>query len=102
MNMVDGVLLLVDAFEGPRAQTRFVLKKALALELPVIVFVNKVDRPNARPIEVHEEGCVGCGVCEMYCPTEPRAIVVKSFDVIAAEEEQRPDDDVDGSYLPLD
>ena len=56
----------------------------------------------ASPIEVHEDGCVGCGVCEMYCPTEPRAIVVKSFDVLAAEEEQRPDDDVDGSYLPLD
>ena len=55
MNMVDGMLLLIDAYEGPRAQTRFVLKKALALELPVIVFVNKVDRPNARPLEVHEE-----------------------------------------------
>ncbi|MFP6901744.1 MAG: translational GTPase TypA, partial [Opitutales bacterium] len=55
MNMVDGVLLLVDAYEGPQAQTRFVLKKALAAGLPVIVFVNKVDRPNARPREVHEE-----------------------------------------------
>ena len=46
--MVDGVLLLVDAFEGPMPQTRFVLQKALELKLPVIVVINKVDRPDAR------------------------------------------------------
>ncbi|MDF1754951.1 MAG: translational GTPase TypA [Verrucomicrobiales bacterium] len=54
MQMVDGVLLVVDAYDGPQAQTRFVLKKALAAGLEPIVFVNKVDRPNARPQEVHD------------------------------------------------
>lgn len=55
LKMVDGVLLLVDAFEGPMPQTRFVLKKALALDLPAIVVVNKVDRPNARSEQVIDE-----------------------------------------------
>ena len=55
LKMVDGVLLLVDSFEGPMPQTRFVLKKALALGLPVIVVVNKVDRPDARCDEVVDE-----------------------------------------------
>ena len=53
--MVDGVLLLVDAFEGCMPQTRFVLKKALALKKKVLVVINKVDRPNARPAEVVDE-----------------------------------------------
>ncbi|HEY3749167.1 MAG TPA: translational GTPase TypA [Pseudonocardiaceae bacterium] len=53
--MVDGVLLLVDASEGPLPQTRFVLRKALAASLPVILVVNKVDRPDARIAEVVEE-----------------------------------------------
>ena len=53
--MVDGVVLLVDAFEGCMPQTRFVLKKALALNLKPIVVVNKIDRPNARPYEVVDE-----------------------------------------------
>lgn len=52
LKMVDGVLLLVDAFEGPMPQTRFVLRKALQLNLKPIVVVNKIDRPEARPIEV--------------------------------------------------
>ena len=47
--MVDGVLLLVDAAEGPLPQTRFVLRKTLELRLPIVVVVNKVDRPDARP-----------------------------------------------------
>jgi GTP-binding protein len=51
LNMVDGALLLIDAAEGPMPQTRFVLRKALALGLRVIVVINKVDRPNARPDE---------------------------------------------------
>jgi len=55
MNMVDGVMLVVDAYEGPQAQTRFVLKKALAAGLSPIVFINKIDRPNARPMEMHDE-----------------------------------------------
>ena len=54
MKMVDGVLLVVDAYEGPQAQTRFVLKKALAEGLHPIVVVNKVDRDFARPEEVHD------------------------------------------------
>ncbi len=55
LKMVDGVLLLVDAFEGPMPQTRFVLKKALELNLKPIVVVNKIDRPEARPDEVVDE-----------------------------------------------
>jgi len=55
LKMVDGILLLVDAFEGCMPQTRFVLKKALALNLKPIVVVNKIDRPNARPYEVIDE-----------------------------------------------
>ena len=55
LEMVDGVLLLVDAFEGCRPQTRFVLSKALALDLTPVIVVNKVDRPNARPYEVVDE-----------------------------------------------
>ena len=53
--MVDGVLLLVDAFEGCMPQTRFVLKKALGLKKTVVVVVNKIDRPGARPEEVIDE-----------------------------------------------
>lgn len=54
LNMADGVLLLVDAFEGPMPQTRFVLQKAIQLGLKPIVVINKVDKPNCRPDEVHE------------------------------------------------
>ncbi len=55
LKMADGVLLLVDAFEGPMPQTRFVLGKALELDHPLIVVINKCDRPNARPDEVVDE-----------------------------------------------
>ena len=55
LKMVDGVLLLVDAFEGPMPQTRFVLQKALELNLKVVVVVNKIDKPDARPKEVVDE-----------------------------------------------
>jgi GTP-binding protein len=54
LNMADGVLLLVDAFEGAMPQTRFVLQKALSHGLKVIVVINKVDKPNCRPDEVHD------------------------------------------------
>ena len=55
LNMADGVLLLVDAFEGAMPQTRFVLQKALALGLKPIVVINKVDKENCTPLEVHEQ-----------------------------------------------
>ena len=55
LKMVDGVVLVVDAFEGPMPQTKFVLKKALELDLSVIVCINKCDRPEARPLQVVDE-----------------------------------------------
>ncbi len=55
LKMVNGVILVVDAFEGAMSQTKFVLRKALELELPVIVCINKIDRPEARPAEVVDE-----------------------------------------------
>lgn len=55
LKMVNGVILVVDAFEGAMPQTKFVLKKALELSLPVIVCINKIDRPEARPAEVIDE-----------------------------------------------
>lgn len=55
LKMVNGVILVVDAFEGAMPQTKFVLKKALELKLPVIVCINKIDRPEARPMEVIDE-----------------------------------------------
>ncbi|WP_295126417.1 translational GTPase TypA [uncultured Chitinophaga sp.] len=54
LKMADGVILLVDAFEGPMPQTRFVLQKALQLNLRPMVIINKVDKPNCRPDEVHD------------------------------------------------
>src|SRR5690625_1260056 len=55
MKMVDGVILVVDAYEGTMPQTRFVLKKALEEKVKPIVVLNKIDRPNARPTEVVDE-----------------------------------------------
>ena len=55
LRMVDGVLLLVDASEGPLPQTRYVLQKALAAKLPPIIVLNKIDRPDARPAAVLDE-----------------------------------------------
>ena len=55
LKMVNGVILVVDAFEGAMPQTKFVLRKALELDLPVIVCINKIDRPEARPAEVIDE-----------------------------------------------
>src|ERR1700759_2299390 len=55
LSMVDGVVLLVDASEGPLPQTRFVLRKALAAKMPVILLINKVDRPDSRVDEVIDE-----------------------------------------------
>lgn len=53
--MVNGVILVVDAYEGPMPQTKFVLQRALDLDLSVIVCINKIDRPEARPNEVIDE-----------------------------------------------
>src|SRR5438270_7452455 len=55
LRMVDGVLLVVDAFDGPMPQTRFVLRKALALRRTPIIVINKIDRPGADPLRVHDE-----------------------------------------------
>ena len=55
LNMADGVLLVVDAFEGPMPQTRFVLQKAIELNLKPIVVINKVDKPNCNPVETQEK-----------------------------------------------
>ena len=55
LKMVNGVILVVDAYEGAMPQTKFVLRKALELDLPVIVCINKIDRPEARPSEVIDE-----------------------------------------------
>src|SRR5438270_6526531 len=55
LSMVDGVVLLVDASEGPLPQTRFVLRKALSAKMPVVLVINKVDRPDARIAEVVDE-----------------------------------------------
>ena len=55
MRMVDGVLLLVDAYDGPQAQTRFVLRKALALGLKVVIVINKIDRENAEPVKMYDK-----------------------------------------------
>ena len=67
LKMVDGVVLVVDAFEGPMPQTKFVLKNALDLELPIIVCMNKLDRPEARPDEVVNE------VLELFMELEASA-----------------------------
>ncbi|MHC4931666.1 MAG: translational GTPase TypA [Planctomycetota bacterium] len=64
LQMVDGVLLLVDAFEGPMAQTRFVLRKAFESDLKAIVVINKVDRPHARPVQVLDE------MVNLFCDLE--------------------------------
>src|SRR4026209_2310941 len=56
LRMVDGVMILVDAAEGPMPQTRFVTRKALALGLRPIVAINKIDRSDAEPLRVHDEG----------------------------------------------
>lgn len=73
LKMVNGVVLLVDAFEGPMPQTKFVLKKAFELNLPVIVCINKIDRPGARPEAVIDEVLdlfieLGAGEDALDCP----------------------------------
>ena len=69
LKMVDGVLLLVDAAEGPMPQTRFVLSKALDLDLAVIVVINKIDRPDARVYEVVDEVLEPVSYTHLTLPT---------------------------------
>jgi len=78
LKMVDGVVLVVDAFEGPMPQTKFVLKNALDLDLPVICCVNKVDRPEARPHEVVDE------VLELFMELEASELQLDSPFVFAS------------------
>lgn len=78
LKMVDGVVLVVDAFEGPMPQTKFVLKKALELELPAIICVNKVDRPEARPHEVVDE------VLELFMELDANEIQLDSPFIFAS------------------
>ena len=122
LEMVDGVLLLVDAFEGCMPQTRFVLSKALALDLQPIIVVNKVDRPNARPYEVVDEvlelfidlgateeqldtpviyasGRDGWATAE-YNPEQPNKDLTELFELIV-NEIPCPDCDDDGDFQML-
>jgi GTP-binding protein len=55
LRMVDGVLLVIDSYDGPQAQTRFVLRKALAIGLKVVIVINKIDRPNADPVKMYDK-----------------------------------------------
>ena len=71
LNMADGALLIVDAYEGPKPQTRFVLSHALASNLRIVVVVNKIDRPNADPDAAIDKVCnrraVGLPHCVRFC-----------------------------------
>ena len=78
LKMVNGVILVVDAFEGAMPQTKFVLRKALELKLPVIVCVNKIDRPEARPDEVVDE------VLELFLDLEADESVLESPFIFAS------------------
>jgi GTP-binding protein len=91
LRMVDGVLILVDAFDGPMPQTRFVTRKALALGLQPIIVINKIDRPGAEPLRVHDE------VLELFLELEASATQLDSPFVYASAREGyavlEPDED---------
>jgi GTP-binding protein len=98
LTMVDGVLLLVDASEGPLPQTRFVLRKALEAGLPVVLVVNKVDRPDARPKEVVDE------VYELFLDLDAHEEQIEFPIVYAVAREGRAGlgpDDLEPSLGPL-
>ncbi|MCG4564565.1 translational GTPase TypA [Anaerosalibacter bizertensis] len=95
LKMVNGVVLLVDAYEGPMPQTKFVLKKALELELPVIVCINKIDREGARPNEVIDEVLdlfidLGANEEQLECPF----IFASAKDGIATSDLNEPKEDM--------
>src|SRR5574344_878407 len=87
LNMADGCLLLVDAFEGPMPQTRFVLQKALQLGLKPIVVINKVDKPNCRPDEVQE------AVFELMCNLDATEDQLDFYTVYGSAKENWMSDD---------
>lgn len=78
LKMVNGVILVVDAFEGPMPQTKFVLQRAFNLELPVVVCINKVDRPEARPKDVVDE------VLELFLELDANEVQIESPFVFAS------------------
>ena len=96
LNMADGCLLLVDAFEGPMPQTRFVLQKALQLGLKPIVVVNKVDKPNCRPDEVYE--MVFDLMCDLNATEEQldfKVVYGSAKNGWMAEDWQKPTDNIE-------
>jgi len=98
LTMVDGVLLLVDASEGPLPQTRFVLRKALEAQLPVVLVVNKVDRPDARPAEVVDE------VYELFLDLEATEAQIEFPIVYSVAREGRAGldpDELEPTLMPL-
>ena len=86
LRMVDGVLLVVDAFDGPMPQTRFVLRKALALGRTPIVVINKIDRPGADPLRVHDE------VLELFIELEADAGAARRAGRVRVGTRRRRDD----------
>jgi GTP-binding protein len=91
LNMADGALLIVDAFEGPMPQTRFVLKHALALGLRIMLVVNKIDRPGSRPHEVVDE--VFDLMCELEATDEQLDFPVIYASAMAGYARVEPEDD---------
>ena len=92
LKMVDGVLLVVDAFEGPMPQTRFVLEKALALSLKVIVVINKIDKPDARIDEVIDE------VLELFLDLDANDEQLSSPFIFASARKGVASDDKNGNF----
>lgn len=91
LNMADGALLIVDAFEGPMPQTRFVLKHALALGLRIMLVVNKIDRPGSRPHEVVDE--VFDLMCELDASDEQLEFPVIFTSAMSGYARKEPEDD---------
>jgi GTP-binding protein len=100
LNMADGALLIVDAFEGPMPQTRFVLKHALALGLRILVVINKIDRPGARPEEVVDE--VFDLMCELEATDEQLDFPVVYASAMNGYARKAPDDDNNNMFPLLD
>lgn len=107
LKMVNGVILVVDAFEGPMPQTKFVLKKAMELKHPVIVCINKIDRPEARPTEVIDEVLellmdLGADDKQLDCPfvfASARS-GISSLDIDTAGTDLKPLLDTIINYIP--